>query len=99
MSCGNPHGKPCSEVLEEVYLYLDGELDDHECAHIREHLDECGPCLREFGVEQEVKALLARSCRCESAPQELKERLLVKLQSVLIDGDSVQITNVELRSE
>lgn len=99
MSCGNPHAKPCSEVLEEVYLYLDGEMDAERCAHIREHLDECGPCLREFGVEQEVKALLARSCGCESAPSELKSRLLVKLQSVVVDGGGVEITDVELRSE
>jgi hypothetical protein len=27
MSCGDPHETPCSEVLEAVYLYLDGEQD------------------------------------------------------------------------
>ena len=25
MSCGKPHETPCSEVLERVYSYLDGE--------------------------------------------------------------------------
>ena len=28
MSCGNPHDVPCSEVIEQVYLYLDGEIDE-----------------------------------------------------------------------
>jgi len=27
MSCGNPHEVPCSEVLDRVYSYLDGEMD------------------------------------------------------------------------
>ena len=28
MSCGNPHETPCSEVLDRVYWYLDGEISD-----------------------------------------------------------------------
>ena len=28
MSCGNPHETPCTEVLDRVYRYLDGELGD-----------------------------------------------------------------------
>ena len=28
VSCGNPHDMPCSEVLDRVYEYIDGELDD-----------------------------------------------------------------------
>ena len=27
MSCGQPHETPCSEVLADVYLYLDDEQD------------------------------------------------------------------------
>ena len=99
MSCGNPHEKPCSEVLEEVYLYLDGEMSPNDCAHIKQHLDECGPCLREYGVEQEVKALLARSCGSETAPVELKARLLVTLQSIHADEHGVEITTVQLQSD
>jgi mycothiol system anti-sigma-R factor len=52
MSCGNPHAVECSEVLERVYEYLDGEMDRERAHVIREHLDECSPCLREFGLEE-----------------------------------------------
>ena len=55
MSCGTPHATDCREVLRAVYLYLDGEIDTEQRRLIREHLDECAPCLRQFGVEQEVK--------------------------------------------
>ena len=72
MSCGDPHEDDCAEIIERVYLYLDGEIDDDVKSRIRNHLDECGPCLRRFGLEQEVKALVARCCS-EQAPVELLE--------------------------
>ena len=63
MSCGNPHETPCTEVLDRVYGYLDGELVDLDCAKIRQHLDECGPCLREYGLEEAVKRAGAKALR------------------------------------
>jgi len=43
--------------------------------------------LREFGIEQEVKALVARSCGCETAPEALRQRVMLRLQSVRIEID------------
>ena len=37
MSCGDPHDVDCSEVIEQVYLYLDGEIDDWSLAKAAEH--------------------------------------------------------------
>jgi len=68
MSCGNPHETPCTEVLDRVYGYLDGELDDMDCAKIRKHLHECGPCLREYGLEEVVKRVVQKHCGCDPAP-------------------------------
>jgi mycothiol system anti-sigma-R factor len=69
----------CENVLDEVYLYLDLECSDQRRQLIKQHLDECSPCLREYGIEQEVKALVARCCGAENAPDELKARLRAKL--------------------
>ena len=91
MSCGNPHDTDCREVIEKVYLYLDGEMQDEDCIDIREHLDECSPCLREFGIEQEVKALVARCCGSETAPIELKQRLRVKLAELVVNADTREL--------
>jgi mycothiol system anti-sigma-R factor len=52
MSCGKPHETPCSEVLARVASYIDGELEGADHAQIRQHLEECGPCLREYGLEE-----------------------------------------------
>jgi mycothiol system anti-sigma-R factor len=82
MSCGNPHETPCTEVLDRVYGYLDGELDDLDCAKIRQHLDECGPCLREYGLEEAVKRVVQKHCSCDPAPAELRAKILVRIREV-----------------
>jgi mycothiol system anti-sigma-R factor len=82
MSCGKPHEVPCSEVLARVYAYIDGEIEDAGYAQIREHLDECGPCLREYGLEEVVKRLVAKCCGSEPAPSELRHKVLTRIQSV-----------------
>ena len=90
MSCGEPHETPCSEVLEAVYLYLDGELDDEMRHKVRHHLDECAPCLRRYGLDQAVKALVARCCGRETAPIDLRERVLMRIQQVRIEIEHVE---------
>jgi mycothiol system anti-sigma-R factor len=91
VSCGAPHETDCREVLAEVYLYLDLECSDDRRDLIRQHLDECSPCLREYGIEQEVKALVARCCGTERAPAELRERLRLRLSELVLDADSREL--------
>lgn len=82
MSCGNPHDKPCDEVLAEVYYYLDGELGERTYAEVRHHLDECGPCLREYGLEEVVKKLVSKSCGCDPVPADLRAKVLIRIQQL-----------------
>ena len=88
MSCGDPHDVDCREVLADVYLYLDAECNEAGRSKIRQHLDDCSPCLREFGIEQEVKALVARSCGGDRAPDGLRERLRTKLHDLVVEADA-----------
>ena len=90
MSCGNHHETPCSEVLARVYTYLDGELPVTDKDSVRQHLDECGPCLREFGIEEEVKILVKRCC-ADPAPEELRTKVLMRIRQVRVDiaGDAL----------
>jgi len=88
VSCGEPHETDCRDVLAEVYLYLDLECSDERRDLIRGHLDECSPCLREYGIEMEVKALVARCCGTESAPAELRQRLRLRLSELVFEADT-----------
>lgn len=102
MSCGKPHDTDCSDVLEAVFLYLDNECDESQNQVIRQHLDECSPCLRKFGIEQDVKALVARKCGGDVAPLYLRERLRTRLEEVVIETTvetTVETTQVEYRPE
>lgn len=82
MSCGKPHETPCSEVLDAVYSYIDGEMSAADCAKIRKHLDECGGCFREYGLEEVVKGLVAKHCGCDPVPDGLRAKVLVKIREV-----------------
>jgi mycothiol system anti-sigma-R factor len=84
MSCGNPHDMDCAEVLALVYGFLDGEVDEAQKDRIREHLDECTPCLRQYGLEQAVKSLLARSCGCEHAPERLRTQVVARIHEISV---------------
>ncbi len=78
----------CRSVLEDVYLYLDAETDDASRAKIRQHIDDCSPCLREFGIEQELKVLVSRCCGGDRAPESLRIRLKLKLREIVIEAEA-----------
>jgi mycothiol system anti-sigma-R factor len=85
MSCGNPHKVPCSEVLERLYAFLDNEISEADCEDIREHLEECGPCLREHNLEDAVKKLVAKHCGCDPAPADLRSKVLVRIRQAQVE--------------
>ena len=75
------HKKDCSEVIHQILVFIDNELDQASCGEIQQHLDECGPCLREYDLERTVKSLVARSCK-EAAPEELRAKVLMRIREV-----------------
>jgi len=85
-----PGGLDCEEVLAEVYLYLDEETEPAERERIRLHLEDCGPCLRQFGLEQDVKSLVARTCGGDQAPGNLKVKIRARLSQVVIETTHVE---------
>jgi mycothiol system anti-sigma-R factor len=91
MSCGEPHETDCSEVLAEVWLLLDHECDPDRDAQLRRHLDECGPCLARYGLEEKVKTLLGRSCGGEHAPAELHQRLREQIRATVLEQAEVSV--------
>lgn len=75
----------CSYALQRVFLYLDGEIGEVDAAEARRHIAECTPCLREYGIEEEVKRLVRRSCCSEPVPAGLRSRIMVRLQQVTVE--------------
>jgi mycothiol system anti-sigma-R factor len=71
----------CRETLERVYLFLDGEgLTEAERIEIEEHLEDCPPCFDRYGVEIEVKTIVARLRGAHRCPDALRSRIAALLQ-------------------
>lgn len=85
MTGGSSSEVDCYEVLAEVYVYLDLECDESRRRLIERHLRRCSGCMREYGIEQKVKDLVARCCGAESAPQELRECLRLRIEEIAAD--------------
>jgi mycothiol system anti-sigma-R factor len=69
----------CNETLRELYQYLDGELTEHDRAHIQEHLDDCSPCLAAYDFEAELRMVVKSRC-IEQVPDQLKARIMQALK-------------------
>ena len=72
----------CSRARLQLYEYLDGEMGSDDCVKIREHLEHCGPCLKEYDLDQTLKALVRRSCGCEVAPAELRMQIMSRITTI-----------------
>jgi|tagenome__1003787_1003787.scaffolds.fasta_scaffold15126060_1 mycothiol system anti-sigma-R factor len=70
----------CADALEELSLYLDGELTDQKRSQIRHHLDDCNPCFEAFDFEAELRIVISTRCRDE-VPETLRTRIVQQLSS------------------
>lgn len=70
----------CREVLEEIYLILDGEMSAERCAELESHLERCTECFGRHETERLFKDLVRERCGCEPAPPELVTRIRFALQ-------------------
>ena len=57
------------------------------CAKIQAHLDECGPCLKEYDLDTTLKSLIKRSCECEEAPEALRLTIMSRISMTVIQVD------------
>ena len=89
----------CDDVLSHVFEFLDHETDDARRAVIAEHLEDCSSCLREFGIEQEFKALVKRRCGGDAPPPGLRDRIKLQLTSVSFEEDGTQVSVERVRIE
>lgn len=66
--------RECTEAVEVLYHYLDGELTTERRILIQRHLDDCPPCLDAFDFEAELRMTIAHKCR-ENVPEQLRIRV------------------------
>lgn len=81
-----PRRIDCREAMARLYEYLDGELTEVRAAEVRDHLDECAPCLTLSRFETAYLRFLEARARARGAPPHMKRRILQEL--FLSDGEA-----------
>jgi len=65
----------CNDVLERLWVYLDGEADEGVCQDLQTHIELCLRCRHHADFEVRLRQVIQSKCRGERAPQQLRENL------------------------
>lgn len=79
----------CAEVVLRLFEYVDHEAAAEDGRRIREHLDACGSCLREYERDVLLKELIRRACRREAAPEALRSQIMARISTLTITTRTV----------
>ncbi|WP_020670533.1 mycothiol system anti-sigma-R factor [Amycolatopsis nigrescens] len=97
--CGDSDKVNCDDALAEIYLLLDKECSPEHEAELRKHIEDCPPCLEEYGIDEQLKQLLARKCGGEHAPADLKSRLRASIRKTVEQRGGVTVEHTEISIE
>lgn len=98
-ACGGSSEVDCDELLAEVYLLLDRECSAEYESQLRRHLDDCPPCLEQYGIDEQIKQLLARKCGGEHAPEDLRSRLRASIRKTVEQRGNVTVERTDITVE
>lgn len=73
----------CSEAQDQLYQYLDAELDEETAAAVRSHLKDCNGCNESFDFERRLKVVV-KKCLTEDMPENLEQKVreLIRQETV-----------------
>lgn len=86
----------CDDALAEIYLLLDKECSPERDAELRRHIEDCPPCLEEYGIDDQIKRLLARKCGGDLAPAELKNRLQASIRRTVAERSGLRVSETKI---
>jgi len=70
----DPRSGSCGDALQDLFVYLDGQLTVERRLVITSHLDRCSPCFERFSFEIELRQVVAQRCR-DTVPESLRMRI------------------------
>lgn len=78
----------CSETLQELELFLDGELPDDARSHVLAHIEACLECHQAYDFQAELKQIIAVKCGNDAMPSDL----LSRIEQCITDADETPDT-------
>lgn len=77
----------CEETFRRLNDYLDRELSAHEMQLVREHLEICAVCAREFAFEESVLKEVRAKVQRIAAPPDLLAKVSLALKQMQAETD------------
>ncbi len=71
----------CQEALQNLYEFIDRELDTATVEDIQAHLAHCDGCLGKFEAEKLFKEMLQAKAGGERVSEEMRARILARISS------------------
>lgn len=68
------HDCDCGDAQDQIYQYLDSELDEATAGSVREHLDDCEGCFDSFDFHRRLKGVI-KSHLNEDMPESLESKV------------------------
>lgn len=75
----------CEEVFRRLDDFLDRELNGDEMARVREHLETCETCAREYAFEEKVLVDLRAKLSRVAAPEDLLAKIARSIEQLKKD--------------
>jgi len=69
----------CTTAVQQLWDYLDEELDDARVAEVRQHLETCRPCLQHADFDRQFLEAVGRVRELHLMPQAAKSHVLAAL--------------------
>ena len=69
----------CQEALQNLYEFIDQELDKATVTEIQTHLEHCDGCLGKFEAERLFKEMLRAKAGGEKVSEEMRTRILARI--------------------
>jgi mycothiol system anti-sigma-R factor len=71
----------CQALLEKLYVFVDAELGEEECAALQRHVDACAGCMGHVEFERAFKEFVKRRCGGDPIPEGLADRVRASVRA------------------
>lgn len=72
----------CAEIIQKVFLVLDGEMSAKEEKEFLSHLNECPHCLEMYSIEKTFKEFLTNKLQKKQVSKSVINSIKEKIQAL-----------------
>lgn len=83
----------CSELIEQIHDYLDGQLSESEAAAFENHLSSCDSCAAEYAFMKQMVSSL-NDMREEEVPESLHHDIMTRVDELYTEKKAPRVIKI-----